>query len=88
MSRHIIVLFFLLVCALLSGQEEDTPKLKPLIRDKIQPNLTNDSLGFKKGSKDIMPSKDASIDQYKIIDINNQTEVLDTSLTIRKEYNC
>ncbi|MFT4611275.1 MAG: hypothetical protein ACJA1H_002431 [Glaciecola sp.] len=85
MSRHIILLF-LLVSSLLSGQEGNTPKLKPLIGNKSKPSLINDTLSSKKRSKKVVLSKAAIIDQYRIIDINNRIEVLDTSLTIKKEY--
>lgn len=87
MIRHTsIVSFFLLLCLISGAQEKLPQKFKSSTKSVENTTTINDSLVFRKSQKDKVSSKDVTIDQYKIIDANSQVEVLDTSLTIQKEY--
>ena len=87
MIRHTcIFLFSVFLSTFVIAQEKNPKKLKSVVKNNKNLTLASDSLGLKKNSKGKVSNKDAYIDQYKIIDSNNKTEVLDTSLTIQKEY--
>ncbi|MEM5566031.1 putative porin [Psychroserpens sp. AS72] len=87
MIRQIIsFLIFMLLCLSLNGQEQKRTKLKALNNNSQKSTISTDSLKSGKKSTSKTTQKEATIDQYKIIDISDNVTFVDTSLTIQKEY--
>lgn len=76
----------MLLCLSLNGQEQKRTKLKALNNNSQKSTISTDSLKSGKKSTSKTTQKEATIDQYKIIDISDNVTFVDTSLTIQKEY--
>jgi len=86
MNRIILVVFSFFIVGFVNAQDKPPVKKLKLQEKNIE---FNDSLGtraLKTKSNRIIKNEDATIDLYKIISRENDTTIVDTSLTIYKDY--
>lgn len=81
MIKVLMLILSITFCALLNAQ-----KLKPLDKTKQLYHTNNDTVSSrqKKGSNKI--ENKANINNYKIYDLENNLSIVDTTLSIQKEY--
>ncbi|WP_040281142.1 putative porin [Psychroserpens damuponensis] len=78
-----ICLFILLLSVSVHLAQVKNLKKSTLIKTSDSTRINN---SYDKKDKPSQSNQDATIDQYKIIDVSNNITLLDTSLTIQKEY--
>ena len=83
MKRFLIVLF-ILICQYGYAQERISDRVNN--RTEFE-TFENDTLRDRDSrSKGIVKNENATIDLYKIISVNNDTTIVDTTLTIKKDF--
>jgi len=86
MNRIILVVFSFFIVGFVNAQDKPPVKKLKLQEKNIE---FNDSLGTRAlntKSNRIIKNEDATIDLYKIISRENDTTIVDTSLTVYKDY--
>jgi len=85
MNRIILVFFSIFMVTALNGQEKISISKKEVDgRGQFQNDTLRNRLNNRSGN--IVKNENATIDLYKIISVENDTTIVDTTLTVYKDY--
>lgn len=87
LNKILTTLFVFVICTLATAQTKPLPNKLPADKKGIEDKrIAKDSLGQKKKKGKKENVQEVTIANYKIITLERDTIILDTSLTIKKEY--